>query len=330
MKDYAKIKNSPYFRPLVLLASVLVIFFALAFIFLSIYTRHGQHIPVPSFQGLTIEQAQQLLKEKELKMQLVVIDSVYSTLHEPGTVVEQTPKESNLVKKGRRILLTMNSMNPKMVPMPYVTGYSLRQAKNRLVASGLEVSRLVYRPDLATNNVLEQRYDGRTVHRGDSLMVQVGSKVELVVGVNHVSQAPTVPSVIGKTLYEAKNTMWEEGFNVVGVDPDGTVTEDNQGAAVVYEQNPEAFSTSYYGRSVTLRITADAGKAAQQAGSRTNRIRSLRNQIERDQSNLEILRGKQSMELMIGDSMVQLRPQDSMVLILRIQDNQALLDSLAN
>ena len=47
--------------------------------------------------------------------------------------------------------------------MPYVAGRSLRQAKNMLEVAGLGIEQIVYRPDLATNYVLEEYADGKRI-----------------------------------------------------------------------------------------------------------------------------------------------------------------------
>ena len=77
---------------------------------------------------------------------------------QPGFVVvlDQLPEKGVEVKPGRTIYVTINSFSQKRVPVPYVAGRSLRQAKNMLEIAGLEIAELVYRPDMATNYVLEE------------------------------------------------------------------------------------------------------------------------------------------------------------------------------
>lgn len=52
--------------------------------------------------------------------------------YEGGIVLDQLPEGGVEVKPGRTVYITINSFRQKMVPVPYVAGRSLRQAKNML------------------------------------------------------------------------------------------------------------------------------------------------------------------------------------------------------
>ena len=78
-------------------------------------------------------------------------------------IYSQNPIAGSKVKKGRRILITINAINPQMVEMPSLVGFSLRQAYTELTSKGLSIGSLIYIEDIATNNVLEQRYNGQPV-----------------------------------------------------------------------------------------------------------------------------------------------------------------------
>ena len=91
----------------------------------------------------------------------------------------------------------------------YVAGYSLRQAKNILETAGLEIEKLVYVDDIATNNVLEQRVGPEVVAADNRVQARVGSGVVLTVGRAPGADLVSVPRVVGLPLREAKSRIWE-------------------------------------------------------------------------------------------------------------------------
>ena len=255
--------NRPFLSNfLIALLSIVLLFVAISY-FLSVFTRHGQAYAVPDFTGLSITAAKQLANEHKLVLEIT--DSVNIATRPLGTVFRQIPSANAKVKQGRRILLVINSIQPRMVEMPNVAGYSLRQAKTVLVASGLHVERLTYVDDMATNNVLEQRYGGRTIVPGTSLPAH--SQIELVVGKSHTAEGTLVPLLIGYTVVEAKDRLAESSLNAGTLRYDQTVrTFIDSLSAKVYKQSPDILVpiTLSLGHRVDLWLTIDESKLAQQ------------------------------------------------------------------
>ncbi len=257
-KIISSLKNNLLVRNIVLAISLIIIMMVAANLILKVVTRHGQKNKVPNFSGLTMTEAANVAADLELRLEIV--DSLYIPSQGKGVILEQYPKPGNFVKSGRRIFLTTNTVTPKMVPVPYVTGFSLRQAKNKLVGSGFVIDRLIYVEDIATNNVLSQSYDGKAIISSSNMMAQLGSGITLTVGQNPVDAEPITPSLIGLSLAEAKNRIWEAGFNVGTIDIDPDVNYENMDKAVVYEQSPHMSFKGMYGRSISLGLTLDTKK----------------------------------------------------------------------
>ena len=167
------IRENILLRHIILAISSIVILLVVTQIVLAIATRHGQRYKVPDFKGMTLDEARRAARKNDLKLE--VIDSMYVAKMTRGAIIEQYPKAGNVVKSGRRIFLTTNTHKPKMVPVPYVTGFSLRQAKNKIVGAGLVIDRLIYRNDLATNNILDQTYNGKRVSAGTEVMGEIAA-----------------------------------------------------------------------------------------------------------------------------------------------------------
>ena len=173
-----------------------------AHIVMQVGTRHGARRTVPDFSGVKLDQAQRMARKYDLKLH--INDSLFVPAYEGGIVLDQLPEGGVEVKPGRTVYITINSFRQKMVPVPYVAGRSLRQAKNMLEIAGLEIAELVYRADMATNYVLDEYCDGRPVAATSKIEAELGSGVTLYVGVEGGYGTTVVPRLVGFPLKEAK------------------------------------------------------------------------------------------------------------------------------
>ena len=237
-------------------ASVAVLVFLL-FSMLDLITRHNKEMEVPSFAGMSLVQAQKIADELHLRLE--VTDSVYIVRMSPGAIYKQNPLEGSRVKKNRRILLTINANSPKMINMPSLVGFSLRQAQSELSSSQLKVGKLIYVPDIATNNVLEQLYEGNPVEPGT--LLQSESVIDLKLGLNEADSVALVPSVIGKPYPIIKDFLIDNSLNMGKAYFDSTVsTMQDSLAAFAYKQEvvlPNGDSIPRYGIAVSVYFTLD-------------------------------------------------------------------------
>ena len=221
-------------------------------------TRHGSHRTVPDFSGVQLADAEKAAAKRGL--QIIVNDSLFVPAYEGGMVLDQLPKGGAQVKAGRKVYVTINSLRQKMVKNPYVAGRSLRQAKNMLEIAGLEIERLEYVDDIATNYVLEAYYDGVQLLPESTMEAEMGSGVVLKVGVQGGSAKAEMPKLIGLSLQRAKSRLWEMGFNVGKVVYDDDVDMLDKKSAKVYYQSVDQARESELGSKVRLKLTLDAEK----------------------------------------------------------------------
>ncbi len=241
-------------RNVVVAVSLLVIVLFVANILLAIITRHGSNKDVPNFVGSNLEQAEGLARRGRL--QIIVNDSLYVPMYAGGVILEQRPSAGkDKVKSGRKIYVTINASKQKSVEVPYVAGYSLRQAKSNLLAAGLDIDRLEYVNDIANNYVLDQKFRGEPMKADSAVLAPIGSKITLVVGRSGNHSEP-VPDLMGMTLREAKNMLWDHGFNLGEVEFEGALDMAAQNAARVYQQHPLPETEGRMGRSVSLWLKA--------------------------------------------------------------------------
>jgi eukaryotic-like serine/threonine-protein kinase len=226
---------------------------------LKLYTRHNHDLTVPDFAGLTLTEAIETARRRDLRIE--VFDSVFLADFEKGTVVEQHPRAGFKVKKYRKIFLTMNAINAEKVAMPDLVDLTFRQAGAKLESFGLKVGRISYEPNMGINIVLAQRFNGREVSPGDS--VTKGARVDLVLGKGLSDERAAIPSLVGLNLEEAK-IVASEGFLSVGaaVHDQTIVTPDDELRAVIFKQKPQPGSdmTLPMGSAIDVWITLDSTK----------------------------------------------------------------------
>ena len=263
---FDRLRSNPILWNLTLIAVVLVALIVLSYIALAVGTRHGMRRRVPDFTGLTLKDAQYYASQKGLK--IIVNDSLYVPAYPGGMVLEQLPKGGVDVKEGRKIYLTINSFAQKKLPMPYVAGRSLRQAKNMLEGSGFGIERLEYVEDMATNYVLGQYLGGVEITAESNIKIEKGTGVVLKVGVSPTQNSTTVLRLIGRKLFDAKSKLWEQGLNVGDVTYDEGITLLNQDDARVCRQSVLQSSELTLGTKVSMHLTLDkevVARAAEEA-----------------------------------------------------------------
>ena len=255
-----KIEKGGFFKNWIVqnLLGAVIFFVALllgATIFLALVTHHGQTIEVPDLTSMSVEKAHREASRKNLKVE--VIDSIFVRRMEKGAVYSQNPKAGTRVKKGRRIMLTINAKSAKKVSMPNLVGYSMRQAKAELNARGLALGKLIYVNDIATNNVLKQFYRNREIRPGRQ--IESGSDIDLQVGLNPSDNQTYVPNVKGMKYLRAVDAVHDNSLNLGKVVFDKTVKNYTDSLnATVYKQTPDpSRNPILMGSDVSIHLSLD-------------------------------------------------------------------------
>jgi beta-lactam-binding protein with PASTA domain len=225
-----------------LLAALVVVVLLIvgAILFLNVVTKHNQELIVPDLSNLTLEEARAVAEQEQMRID--VTDSVFVRRMKRGAVYRQSPVPGSKVKSGRRIALTINAVNAKEITMPDLVGYSTRQAKVELLSRGLVLGKLIYVQDMATNNVLRQLQGNREIEPG--VMVESGTVIDLVVGLNSLDNVTYVPYLAGLRNLSAVEAIHDHSLNIGSMTFDETVKDyDDSLNAVVYRQVPEACDT---------------------------------------------------------------------------------------
>ncbi len=218
---------------------------------LKLYTAHGRSLSVPDLTGFTIAEALQKSEEKNLRLE--VIDSVYEGTGKRGSVIDQNPPPNFKVKSGRKIFVTIKSVNPRMIQMPNLVHATLVQAKANIRTYGLRIEKLSYQPSIYDNVVLEQKFNDQKIKPGTVLAA--GSGIELVLGKSSDMNSSKAPDLIGLTLENAEFEAAQFMLNIGDISYTSEVkTYEDTVSAEVVEQNPPANASAQPGSSIDVRL----------------------------------------------------------------------------
>ena len=270
---FSRLRSKPILWNLTLIVVVLALLVIISYIALAVGTRHGMRRTVPDFTGLALKDAQYYASERGLK--LIINDSLYVPAYPGGMVLEQLPKGGVDVKEGRKIYITINSFTQKKLPMPFVAGRSLRQAKNMLESAGFGIENLEYVEDIATNYVLAQIFNGEEVTDQSAIKAEKGSGVTLRVGVSPEQNSTTVPRLISRALFDAKSKLWEQGLNIGTITYDEGITLLNQDDARVCRQSILQGTSLPLGSKISLHLTLDREVVAKAAAEADRQVDEL-------------------------------------------------------
>jgi hypothetical protein len=179
IKEFFSFKTNKYFwlNLIAMMAVVILLLFGVLK-WLDVYTRHGEAVVVPDVKGMTVGEAEMLLRNHGLVC--VVSDSNYVKNKPAGSILELNPSAGQKVKEGRTIYLTINTLDVPLRLVPDVAdNSSVRQAQAKILAAGFKLSE----NELISGEkdwVYGVKYKGHQLNMGDK--VPVGATLTLLVG----------------------------------------------------------------------------------------------------------------------------------------------------
>ena len=145
---------------------------------LRVYTQHGEEIEMPNLKGSSIQQA--ISQLEALGVSGTLHDSVYVKGVAPNTIYNQSIPAGCHVKKGRVILLTVNTDLPPSVVLPDLAdNSSLREATMKLTMLGLQLATQEYIHG-EKDWVYAIKADGKNTTAGER--IPSDARITLVVG----------------------------------------------------------------------------------------------------------------------------------------------------
>lgn len=179
-----------------LFLSGLLVAFLFNYVILPIYINQKNIITIPNYEGLSIEESQDLSDKN--RIQIAVVDTVFSNDLSPNLIIEQFPKAGKNVKKGRIVKVKITQWNEK-ISIPDLVGKTLRSAQIELDQLGVEVDSVYY--------AFNANFDKGLVSwqyptPKDSLRKGFGIRLEVSQGSNPIDLI-SVPDLQGLFLSEA-------------------------------------------------------------------------------------------------------------------------------
>jgi len=183
-----------------------------------------EEVVIPDLSGLTEEEATKVLMAKELKLK--VIGSQHSDI-EKGLIISQNPPAGENKAKNSQVSV-VTSAGQDMVTVPDVTGLTLGQAREKLKETNLNIK-------LEEGQIAED----------DSILIETqsppsGDRIPsggtIQVTLKDTPVMTTVPNLLGKLLFDAKNDLTARDLTA------GTVTESpsDEVPGTVLQQDPES------------------------------------------------------------------------------------------
>ncbi|MCP2252237.1 serine/threonine protein kinase [Prauserella aidingensis] len=193
-------------------------------------------------QGISVEQAQQAIKQAQLTPTRDESTDQYSTDVQQGAVISVSPQPGTQVNIGTNVAIVV-SKGPEPLPVPSVAGMPRDQAFTTLQEAGFEPydAGEEFSADVAGGHVVRtEPANGETVDQGSRIGV-------------YVSNAVDVPDVKGRPLRDARQLLSDAGLRIAG-DSGG---DDDGGLGggrfvVVVGQNPEPGTRVEQGSEVAL------------------------------------------------------------------------------
>ncbi|MER6977665.1 Stk1 family PASTA domain-containing Ser/Thr kinase [Streptomyces carpinensis] len=182
-------------------------------------------VAVPSVLGLSLDDAKAKLEGNDYKFK--VETQFRESTENANTVLDQDPVNGKEVQKGSTVTLIVAKAAEK-VTVPDVTNQSCEDAKKQLEASNLSGNCTEVPnndPTKAGKVIQTSPTAGSPVDKGSTVTIQIGQQVQ--------QQKTPVPSVVGMTVAQAKQTLNQAGFTNVQVPGN---SDDN---ALVIRQDPK-------------------------------------------------------------------------------------------
>ena len=169
-----------------------------------------EEIEVPDLAGMLVEEAEETLGEKDLKLK--VTKEVPSSEFKKGQIIDQKTKAGEMVKPGYTIEVTV-STGSKLVKVPSLIGKDVSEIGAILSEYNLGEGKVVPQPSdtVEANRIINQYPEAYTE-------VEEGTKIDIVVSQGPDKKMATVPSLLNRTEGEARNALTASGLGIGNID----------------------------------------------------------------------------------------------------------------
>jgi len=192
-------KQTWAYKPFLIIVSLALFTVIMDKLVMPLMVDLGNERELPDVIEMTLDQATNVLEKEGFNV--IINDSLYDATHPLGTVIEQNPYPYATVKEGRRIYLTI-SIGDKPIIMPKLIGSSPRDAELTIKSYNLKMGSKSYMP---SDIYLEGTVIGQSYPQGQQ--IKPNTRINITISLGKLKEEKTVPSIVGKSLYEAKQSL---------------------------------------------------------------------------------------------------------------------------
>lgn len=250
-------------------ALAIILFFGIvllaAFLWLRIYTHHGQELAMPDYTGFQYEDAVKDAGRKRFRMSIQ--DSLHVLGKPGGEILKQNPAPGALVKSNRMIYVTITKRSADKIlsgRLPEMYGKSYDRKKRELEEHFEIKSRIIdtrYDPG-DPGQVLEVKYKGKTVMdskgRDNSVQIEKGDYLDFIISARSGGKVE-VPDLTCKTYEEAQFLLEGLGLVIGEVSQSGDIQDLNTAYIISQEPGPDG---SMIEMESAIRVTVSQSKPA--------------------------------------------------------------------
>ena len=255
LEIFAFLTSKNFIKNFVGILGMFTLFFFFTSMWLKCYTDHGEVLHMDTFEGLHLDDAQELAEQNNYSL---VVDSMSLPKAKPLTIIKQHPKPNAPVKENRTVYITVvkQSRDKKIPPALVGNNEDYNVYKKQLERGGLK-ARLIQEKysRLSPNTILEIIHDGDTITEqlmdGEKLEFPEGTELQFIVS-KRGDDNVNVPDIMCKTYKEAQFILENSNLNFGSIIRDQTVTNKNK--AYIWKQEPQTGSLQF-GAQVDVWIT---------------------------------------------------------------------------
>lgn len=158
-------------------------------------------VKVPDFEGMTVEDAEELAQDKGVSLNE---ETEHSEEVEEGIVISQDVEKNTRIPKDDKVTILI-SLGSEMVEVPSLKDLSEEDAEKALNQVGLEIGETIYEPDetVIVGAVIRQSIDAGT-------KAEPGTKVDIYVSTGPEAGTVIVPDVLNMEKDKAVELLEQE------------------------------------------------------------------------------------------------------------------------
>ncbi len=241
-----------FFRWL-LRALVLVVVFIASALTAMRFAIHGRQTTIPKIVGLTLTQAERLLADHGLVLD--VGDKYFSSEVSPGHVMSQVPAPGAQVRRGWHVRVA-ESMGPQRVVIPDLVGNSERAAEINIRRRGLELGSMASAsiPGAPIDQIVAQSPPANAVN-------VLEPKISILTAAPEERPSFVMPDLVGQSEDTAIDAIVNAGLRVGGITtqaapaPNQNAQAVPSGTRLVTKTTPAAGQRVFQGQGIGLEVT---------------------------------------------------------------------------